>query len=69
MLILIISIDFLNLFLDNERTSFFIVKNTKTQKENKMKKLLMIAVAVPLAVPALASDNEAKIGGQITEFD
>ena len=30
-----------------------------------MKKLLMIAVAVPLAVPALASDNEAKIGGRI----
>ena len=25
----------------------------------------MIAVAVPLAVPALASDNEAKIGGRI----
>lgn len=30
-----------------------------------MKKLLMIAVAVPLAAPALASDNEAKIGGRI----
>ena len=73
MLILIIIIDFLNLFLDNEFTSFFIVKNTKTQKENKMKKIIKgvsiaLTSAAIVALPvfsASALDSNTTINAQI----